>query len=51
MVTTPFPWHPKDATQHAAQGDRIQTNEQLNLLMETIACGHTFMEPTQQVCW
>jgi len=38
----------RDSTQHAAQGERISNSDQLNQLMESIACGHVFMEPTQQ---
>ena len=52
-----FLYHPKiktrirraDSTQHAAQGERISNSDQLNQLMESIACGHVFMEPQQQV--
>ena len=43
--STPSP----DSTQHAAQGERISNSDQLNQLMESIACGHVFMEPQQQV--
>lgn len=38
-----------DSTQHAAQGERISNSDQLNQLMESVACGHVFMEPQQQV--
>ena len=36
-----------DAEQVAAQGDRISHADQLSYLMESVACGHTFMSPTQ----
>lgn len=36
-----------DASQLAAQGDRISHGDQLSFLMETVANGHTFMSPEQ----
>ena len=34
-----------DAAQVAAQNDRISHSDQLSYLMESVACGHTFMDP------
>mmetsp|Transcript_27617 Transcript_27617/g.35886 ORF Transcript_27617/g.35886 Transcript_27617/m.35886 type:complete len:1126 (-) Transcript_27617:270-3647(-) len=36
-----------DTQQLAAQGDRISNGDQLQFLMESTACGHTFMDPHQ----
>jgi len=36
-----------DSSQLAAQGDRMSNQEQLQFLMESKACGHTFMDPHQ----
>jgi len=36
-----------DTQQLAAQGDRISNGDQLQFLMESVACGHTFMDSTQ----
>jgi predicted Zn-dependent peptidase len=36
-----------DAAQLAAQGDRVSHADQLSHLMESVACGHTFMSPRQ----
>jgi hypothetical protein len=35
-----------DAQQLAAQGDTVSNADQLSFVMEAIACGHTFMDPT-----
>uniref|UniRef100_A0A7S1BTA2 Peptidase M16 C-terminal domain-containing protein n=1 Tax=Corethron hystrix TaxID=216773 RepID=A0A7S1BTA2_9STRA len=36
-----------DAEQLAAMGENISHGDQLSYLMETVACGHTFMSPDQ----
>eukprot|EP00520_Triparma_pacifica_P017418 CAMPEP_0118655944 /NCGR_PEP_ID=MMETSP0785-20121206/13220_1 /TAXON_ID=91992 /ORGANISM="Bolidomonas pacifica, Strain CCMP 1866" /LENGTH=1144 /DNA_ID=CAMNT_0006548759 /DNA_START=480 /DNA_END=3912 /DNA_ORIENTATION=- len=36
-----------DSQQVAAQGDRISHSDQLSYLMETVACGHALMSPSQ----
>eukprot|EP00968_Pinguiococcus_pyrenoidosus_P026966 scaffold7344_cov242-Pinguiococcus_pyrenoidosus.AAC.2 len=36
-----------DSAQNRAQGDRINNADQLQLLMESVACGHTFMDAEQ----
>jgi len=36
-----------DSEQLAAQGDRMSNQEQLQFLMESVSCGHTFMAPQQ----
>eukprot|EP00293_Proteomonas_sulcata_P011156 CAMPEP_0184289098 /NCGR_PEP_ID=MMETSP1049-20130417/1555_1 /TAXON_ID=77928 /ORGANISM="Proteomonas sulcata, Strain CCMP704" /LENGTH=788 /DNA_ID=CAMNT_0026595753 /DNA_START=1 /DNA_END=2369 /DNA_ORIENTATION=- len=36
-----------DSSQLAAQGDRMSNQDQLQFLMENLACGHTFMDPIQ----
>ena len=33
--------------QLAAQGDRLSNEEMLQMLMESRACGHAFMDPVQ----
>ena len=35
-----------DSQQLAAQGDTVSNADQLSFVMEAIACGHTFMDPT-----
>ncbi|CAM9642158.1 unnamed protein product [Chrysoparadoxa australica] len=37
-----------DTQQLAAQGDRISNSDQLTILMESVASGHTFMDAKQQ---
>ncbi|KAJ1472127.1 hypothetical protein T484DRAFT_1841566, partial [Baffinella frigidus] len=36
-----------DCAQLAAQGDRMSNQDMLTLMMESVACGHTFMAPDQ----
>ena len=36
-----------DSEQLASQGDRMSNQEQLQFLMESVSCGHTFMAPLQ----
>ena len=36
-----------DSEQLASQGDRMTNQEQLQFLMESVSCGHTFMDPHQ----
>ena len=36
-----------DSEQLASQGDRMSNQEQLQFLMESVSCGHTFMDPFQ----
>jgi hypothetical protein len=36
-----------DSDQLAAQGERMSNQEQLQFLMESVSCGHTFMDPYQ----
>ncbi|EKX47207.1 hypothetical protein GUITHDRAFT_159585 [Guillardia theta CCMP2712] len=36
-----------DSSQLAAQGDRLSNPDQLQFLMESVSCGHTFMDPEQ----
>ena len=39
-----------DCAQLAAQGDRMSNQDMLTLMMESVACGHTFMDPEQLQC-
>ena len=36
-----------DSEQLASQGDRMSNQEQLQFLMESVSCGHVFMDPFQ----